>query len=187
MKHDKPSGLASLRRPFSSWCCLLGLLIAGCASDPQATARVASGEPATVPALSYYQMLHRMSAAEIGRERMVLAALPSTPNNQLRMAMVLGHHRAQQDHARALGLLDGILKSTDPAAQPVQGLARLLADHYGERQKLENQIDRQGAQLKESQRKAVELQEKIDSLAHIERILPQRPRGSRSLTPGGAR
>jgi hypothetical protein len=61
----------------------------------------------------------------------------------------------------------------------------VLADNYGERQKLEVQADKQGQQLKESQRKALELQEKIDGLTEIERTLPQRPRATRPA--GGER
>ena len=128
---------------------------------------------------AYYQMLQRMTPAQINRERSVLAALPPTPNTQVRTAMVLGHPRGQQDLAKALALLEGVLKSADPAALGLHPLARLLADNYAERQKLETQLEKQGQQLKDSQRKAVELQEKIDSLAEIERTLPQRPRATR--------
>jgi uncharacterized protein with von Willebrand factor type A (vWA) domain len=113
----------------------------------------------------------------------VLAALPASPNTQLRSAMVLGHPRGPLDLPKAIGLLDGVLKSADPAAVALQPLARLLADNYAERQRLETQLERQAQQLKESQRKAAELQDKIDSLADIERTLPQRPRTTR---PAGA-
>ena len=59
---------------------------------------------------------------------------------------------------------------------PFHPLARQVADNYQERLKLESQLDRQGQQLKESQRKASELQDKLDSLADIERTLTPRPR-----------
>ena len=167
------------------------ILLAGCAAAPPAAtpSAVMPAAPAAVsddagalPALAYYQMLQRMTPAQINRERMVLAALPPTPNTQVRTAMVLGHPRGQQDLTKALALLEGVLKSADPAAPGLHSLARLLADNYIERQKFETQLDKQGQQLKDSQRKAVELQEKIDSLAEIERTLPQRPRATR---PGG--
>jgi hypothetical protein len=165
------------------------MLFAGCAATPPApvpTAPVAvSDDAGPLPALAYYQMLQRMTPAQINRERSVLAALPPTPNNQVRTAMVLGHPRGQQDFTKALALLDGVLKSAEPAALGLHSLARLLADNYVERQKLEAQLEKQGQQLKDSQRKAVELQEKIDSLAEIERTLPQRPRATRS--GGGAK
>ena len=165
------------------------ILLAGCAATPPAVVPAApaavSDDAGQLPVLAYYQMLHRMTPAQINRERSVLAALPPTPNNQVRTAMVLGHPRGQQDLAKALALLEGVLKSADPAALGLHPLARLLADNFAERQKLETQLEKQGQQLKESQRKAVELQEKIDSLAEIERTLPQRPRATRS--GGGAK
>ena len=167
-------------------------LLAGCASEPPVAVALphTNGTPVVVDdagpvsALTYYQMLHRMTAAQISRERMVLTALPTTPNTQVRTAMVLGHPRAQLDLTKALSLLDGVLKSTDPAAVSLHPLARLLADSYNERLRLDTQLEKQGQQLKDSQRKAVELQEKIDGLADIERTLPQRPRATRS--GGGA-
>ena len=98
--------------------------------------------------------------------------------------MLLGHPRVQQDLARGHGMLEGVLKSTEPAAQTFHPLARQLADNYGERIKLEIQLERQGQQLKESQRKSAELQDKLDSLANIEKSLIPRPRPGK---PEGAR
>lgn len=143
--------------------------------------------PGPQPPLAYYQLLGKMSPAELGRERAVLAALPATPNTQLRQAMLAGHPRAQQDLGKALGLLDGILKSNEPAAVTLQPLARLLADNYQERLKLDGQFERQAQLLKESQRKSSELQEKLDGLADIERTLPQRARSLRSTPSGRAK
>ncbi len=170
-------------------------LMGGCASTPpEATPiepEVEAPEPSPVPSpmhpLSYYQLLSRMTLAELGRERMVLAALPRSPNTQLRLAMLFGYPRAQQDMGRAMAQLDSVLKSKDPAAIALQPLARLLADNYAERQKMEANLDRQGLLLKESQRKATELQEKIDDLADIERTLPARPQAVRPGRSGGAK
>lgn len=191
------------------WSCfggsLLGLLVvvcalglSGCAStppeqeedtiqQPEVEVPTASPMPSPMSPLSYYQLLSRMTPAELGRERMVLAALPRSPNTQLRLAMLFGYPRAPQDMARAMAQLDAVLKSNDPAALALHPLARLLADNYAERQKMEGHLERQGQQLKESQRKAVELQEKIDGLADIERTLPQPPRAVRPAGSGGAK
>lgn len=168
------------------------LLLAACATngEPPAAAPAAASRPEeqpSLPALNYYQMLQRMTGAEIGRERMVLAALPVTPTNQVRLAMVLGHPRGPLDFPKAFALLDAVLKSTDPSAVALHPLVRLLLDNYNERLRLEREQDKLGGQLKESQRKAVELQEKIDRLADIERTLPQRPRATRPAAPGGGR
>lgn len=181
------SGVA--RRGRALWVAggMLVLLLGGCVHDPGGTPSAPLKDPAVVSAQTYYLTLQRMTAQEIGRERLVLAALPATANNQVRMAMVLGHPKSAQDYGRALALLDAVLKSQEPAAQGLHPLARLLADNYQERQRLEGALDRQGGQLKESQRKAAELQEKIDHLADIERSLTQRPRSSRSQPTGSAR
>ena len=193
MNHPHPPpGRRGPRLASAAAALALIALLAGCAarlpapvSGPTSPALPAIvDEPGITPVLDYYLSLQRMTPQQIVRERTLLAAQPPTPGGQLRTAMVLGHPRAQQDLPKALGLLDGVLKSNDPAAVALQPLARMLADGYGERLRLETQYERQGQQLKENQRKAVELQEKIDSLADIERTLPQRPRATRS--GGGA-
>lgn len=174
---------------FGRWAALVwaGVLIfslAGCATAPNGKKPPRHEETTPETALGYNQGLARLTPAELGRERMVLSAVPQTPYTQIRMAMLLGHPRVQQDLGKALGLLDGILKSSDPAALPFHPLARLLADNYLERTKLEGQQEKQGLQLKESQRKVVELQEKLDSLADIERTLTPRPR---TIRPEGGK
>lgn len=163
-------------------------LLSGCALSPaDDLAELEVVAPSPMLPLGYYQFLSRLSTAELGRERMVLAALPRSPNTQLRLAMLLGYPRAQTDLARAMQQLDAVLKSTDPAAIALHPLARLLADNYLERQKMDAHLDRQALQLKESQRKAAELQQKIEALADIERTLPQRPRAIRPAKPGSPR
>ncbi len=171
---------------FTTSATLLVILLGACSTvpptvvaPPAIVAPVAVSENSNVVALNYYQILQRMTPAQISRERAQLAALPPTSINQVRMAMVLGLAHGQQELTKALGLLDGVLKSTELDAVSLHPLARLLAENYGERQKLEAQVEKQEQQLKESRRKAAELQEKIDELADIERTLPQRPRARR--------
>ena len=163
-----------LRRGLVS---LLGVvMLAACTTVPVASKAVRINENTPDAALGYYQGLARMTPAELGRERMVLVAVPQTPYTQVRLAMLLGHPRVQQDLGKGLALLDSVLKSSDPAAQLFHPLARQVADNYLERLKLEGQVDKQGQQLKDSQRKIGELQDKLDSLADIERTLTPRPR-----------
>jgi hypothetical protein len=161
------------------FCLFFGLTLAGCASGPLVK-KLHIEDTSPEASLVYYQGLSRMTPAELGRERTVLAAVPQTPFTQVRTAMLLGHPRTQQDLGKGLALLEGVLKSTEPAAQPFHPLARQLADNYQERIKLESQLEKQGLQLnqqlKDSQRKTAELQEKLDSLANIEKTLIPRPR-----------
>ena len=155
------------------------LTVTGCSSAPLAR-RLHFDDTSPEAALIYYQGISRMTPAELGRERSVLVVVPQTPFTQVRMAMLLGHPRVQQDLGKGLGLLEGIIKSSESAAAPFHPLARQLADNYQERIKLEGQLEKQGLllnqQLKDSQRKAAELQEKLDSLANIEQTLIPRPR-----------
>ncbi len=150
-----------------------------CTTAPVVKKPVRVDETTPEAALTYNHGLSKMTAAELGRERMVLNAVPQTPYTQVRMAMLLGHPRVQQDLGKALALLDSVLKSSDSAAVPFHPLARLLSDNYIERARLESQLDKQGQQMKDSQRKATELQEKLDSLADIERTLTPRSRTTR--------
>lgn len=162
----------------------MAIILSGCAGWQPAKKPVRD-EATPEAVLSYYQGLYRLSPAELGRERSILQAVPQTPYTQMRMAMLLGHPRVQQDLGKAISLLDGVLKSNEPIALPFHPLARALADNYAERAKLDGQLEKQGQNLKESQRKAMELQEKLDSLADIERTLTPRPKAGRS--DGGKR
>lgn len=162
---------------------LLAVLLAACATQPapdvpppvatEVEAKVDAS--AQLPLLAYFQRLQRMSAQELVRERNVLAALPSSPATQVRLAMLLGQVRGPKDLYRALALLETVLKSGDPAATSLHPLARILTNQYQERLKLEMQNEKLAQQLKESQRRSSELQEKLDALADIERSLPVRP------------
>lgn len=158
---------------------LFALLLAGCSALPLGKKPIRADETTPEAALLYYQALAKMTPAELGRERMVLVAVPQTPYTQVRMAMLLGHPRVQQDLGKGIALLDSVLKSNDPAALTFHPLARQVADNYLERVKLEGQLEKQGQMLKDAQRKAAELQEKLDSLADIERTLTPRPRSGR--------
>ena len=151
--------------------------------QPPGPAPVRVDETAMLPLLGYYQLLQRMTPAELGRERQILAAGPQTPSAQLRQAMLLGLPRTASDLPRALGLLENVLRSGTPAAASLQPLARVLAVNYQERQKLDAQNERLAQQLKESQRRSEELQEKLDALADIERSIPVRP-GARKPSTG---
>jgi hypothetical protein len=161
----------------------LGTAISGCASGPLGR-KLQLEDNSLEAALVYYQSLSRMTPAELVRERTTLGTAQQIPFTQVRIALLLGHPRAPQDLGKGLALLEGVFKSAEPAAQTFHPLARQLADNYLERMKLESQIEKQGQQLKESQRKTAELQEKLDSLANIEKTLTPRPRASR---PDGAR
>gem|GEM_PF-942835 len=142
-------------------------------------------ESATFPLLNELQRIQRMSAQELLRERNVLTVTAPTPAAHIRMAGVLGQSRGPLDLARALALLDGVLRANDPAAVSVHPLARILAANYQERQKLQMQNDKLTQQHGESVQRRIELQEKLDALTAIERSLSVRQTGE--TLPASAR
>lgn len=155
------------------------------AETPEAKA-IAPDETAMLPLLRYGQATQRMSAAELARERASLAPTAPTPAIHVRLALLFGQARGVPDLPRALALLDGVLKSREPAAVALHPLVRALAGNYQERLKLQVQIERLSQQLSESQLRNAELRETIDALAAIERSLPVRPAGIENL-PGSPR
>lgn len=176
-----------LQRIVRVLCALSLVVLAACASDASRTVGGMASEPGPGAALAYYQALQRMTPAELSRERSILTAVPQTPFTQLRMAMLLGSARIATDLPKAQQILDALLKSVEPSAAPFQPTARLLADNYAERLKLEAQVERQSLAAREAQRRQQELQEKLDGLAGIERSLSVRPRPQRMPAAKGER
>jgi hypothetical protein len=180
----------------SGWPGLLAvLLLSGCTTSPAppqealptaAVAQTEEAEAAILPLLGYLPLLQRMSPPQLLRERATLTVTPPTPITQLRLALLLGQPRAVQDLVRALSLLEAVLKSSDPAATSLHPLARVLASQYQERLKLATQNEKLLQQLKESQHRNGELQEKLDALTAIERSLSVRPAAG-SSPPGAPR
>jgi len=153
---------------------LASLLLAACASAPEAPPGEVSGPQG---ALAFQRSLASFDTLETARTRGLLAAQPGDPDAQIRLALLHAQVKGSAgDLGKAQSVLEILLKSNDEAARALHPLARLLAEQLAERQRLENQIERQGAQLKESQRKVQELQEKIERLAEIERSLPSAAR-----------
>lgn len=163
------------------------LQMTGCALETSRPVPIAISEPGAGAALSYYQGLLRMTPGELARERNILTALPPSAFTQLRTAMLLGLPRWSPDLPRGLSLLEAILKSQEPAASNLQPVARLLADSYAERIRLETQTERQMLINREAARRQQELQEKLDGLAGIEHSLRGRGRQTRPTTGGGQR
>ncbi|NMG76528.1 permease [Aromatoleum diolicum] len=163
--------------------------LAGCANGRTVAADLPplvsshSGTAQTVrAALAYHLSIRGMSASELARERPTQTVGSVSPLGQIKQAMLLSHPQGSNSLPRALSLLDAINNSDKPEAVTLHPLARLLADQLQERQRLENtadrltqQLERTGQQLKDSQKQGEQLQEKLNALAEIERTLPIRP------------
>ena len=87
----------------------------------------------------------------------------------MQLALALAQTRVPADLARALGLLQRVIANPSPEAQPLQPLARALAARYVEQRRVEDDRDRQAQQLRESQRRIDQLNDRIEALRAIER------------------
>ena len=183
--------------PRARWLVLCAAMLLGACALPRDPAGEAADPPLAVAGddqtvtglLGYAQQIAHMSNAELAKERTQLAGVTETPSLRMRQALLLAQLR---ESSRAQVLLEGIAKSSEPSAVPLQALARLLSTQLAERQRLEQALVRQttqteqvAQQLRDSQRRVTELQEKIDALADIERSLKARPGRNDARTGGG--
>ncbi len=175
---DAPKGLTFLSRHRPLSLMLSAWLVAACATLPEASDKDAP-PPAVHGSLAYFQQLQRMSPQAVARERISLSAAAQTPTTQVRLAMLLGQTHAANDLGKAVAMLNALLKSNAPEAVELQPLIQLLATQYQERVKSEAQNEKSAQQLKESQRRGDELQEKLNAIADIENSLSSRPSVSR--------
>jgi hypothetical protein len=145
---------------------------------PAATA----ADLATRDMLAFHERARGLAPAELAREIARLNDAQAHPRSAVELAVLLGHTRVNGDTGRALGLLDSVVRSTAPEAAPWQPFARLVAARYGEQRRLEEQLDRQSQQARDSQRRLDQLNAKLEALKAIERNLTTQPAASAPLT-----
>jgi TolA-binding protein len=87
----------------------------------------------------------------------------------MQMAIVLAQTRVPADLTRAAGLLQRVISNPSADALPLQPLARTLAARYAEQRKVEDDRDKQAQQLRDSQRRIDQLNDRIEALRAIER------------------
>ena len=118
----------------------------------------------------------KLPPAELTKEIARLGeAEDATPETPLLLATALAQTRQAVDTARALGLVQRVLGNTSPAAQPLHPLARLLEALLLQQRRLEDQLDRQAQQLRDTQRRNDQLSERLEAVRAIERSLSTRP------------
>jgi hypothetical protein len=178
---------------------LATLVLAACAQAPVATSppapvAVATAEPAPAPRfitvmpapqapdpadvaarrlLAYHDGLRNLPPSELPREQARLASSGSV-DDTLALALLLSQGRQPGDLARALALLDPLLRN-ESAYPAHSALARLLHARLSEQRRLEEQAERQAQQLREQQRRLDQLNQQLDALRAIERSLGSRP------------
>lgn len=123
----------------------------------------------------------KLPPTELAREIARLSeAEDATADTPLLLATALAQTRQAVDTARALGLVQRVLGNTGAAAQPLHPLARLLEARLLQQRRLEDQLDRQAQQLRDSQRRNDQLSERLEAVRAIERSLSTRPAPSPS-------
>ncbi len=124
--------------------------------------------------LAYADRVRSLPMPELLREIARLGN-PATPAEQLQLALLLSQLHQAAELARAQELINRILSSASPPAQPLQPLARLLAARYAEQRRLEDQLERQIQQTRDVQRRLEQTRERLEALKAIERSLTSRP------------
>lgn len=118
----------------------------------------------------------------------------ASPQQQLRLAIVLGQIRPGADLARAQQLAQQVANSAHPEAQPIKPLARLLAARMAEQRRLEEQLDRAERQLRDQRLRLARANQRLEAVRAIERSLgsapaerPMAPSDAASAVPAGPR
>ncbi len=150
--------------------------------DPAALA-----DAATRQVLAAHERLRQLSAAELAREYLAAAERPLPAGSDTAAAMeralllMLVNRPQAGDLARAAALLEPHAKT----AGPWRAVAQLLLARAQEQRRLEDQIDKQGQQLREQQRRIDQLASQLEALKAIERSL-NNPRPGAAPAPAPA-
>jgi len=154
------------------------------------------GDLVTRRLLAYHEQLRLMAPAELASEITRLGAelsptdSASPPDVVLDLSLALAQQHNAGDLARAAGLLEPISQAARPDLLAWQPLARLIADRIAEQRRLDDIVDRQSSQLRDTQRTIQQLTEKLEALKAIERSMIKRSgpgAGGESALPGPAR
>lgn len=150
---------------------------------PAPAAAVAPAPPPAAPrppahpadaVLAYADRVRALPAPELALEVQRLGENGYAPVRALQLAVALAQTRNSGNATRAQALLQRVQQ--DPEAQPLHPLARLLAAQLAEQRRLEDQAERQAQQVRETQRRIEQLNERLEAVRAIERSLPTRPR-----------
>jgi hypothetical protein len=119
--------------------------------------------------LAYADKVRPLGGNELTAEISRVGDPGDSPTTQMQVALLLSQTRVPADLARALGLLQRVIANPSPEAQPLQPLARALAARYVEQRRVEDDRDKQVQQLRDSQRRIDQLNDRIEALRAIER------------------
>lgn len=128
-----------------------------------------------VAALEHAERLRGLPGPELAGEVSRLGATPVTPLNQMLLALALKQGQQPSDAPRVQALLQAVLANDSEEARGLRALARLLLTQHAQQQRLEEQLERQAQQLRDSQRRSDQLSERLEALRALERSMPSRP------------
>ena len=184
-------------------CMVAGCLLAGCAAPRGQTGQPSgsvSGSVVAVPAprslmpapsppalaqevvtpiLAYADQIRPLQEPDLALEIARLNEL-SEPVDQMKLAIALAQTRQLYDLVRAQDLLQKVI--TNITVRALHPLARTLFARLAEQRRVEDQLDRQSAQLRDAQRRLEQTNDKLDALKEIERSLTARPGASPAAT-----
>jgi hypothetical protein len=132
--------------------------------------------------LLYAEKVRSLNGNELNAELARLGDPGESPTAQMQTALILAQTRVPADLARAVGLMQRVAANTSAEAKPLHPLARVLAARYLEQRRVEDDRDRQAAQLRDAQRRIDQLNDRIEALRAIERSFA-RPASSAKPAP----
>lgn len=149
---------------------------------------VLDAEAAPVPdvitaLLTYAERVRALNAADLAAEIVVQGDPGNAPLRQMQLALAVMHLHQPADTARALGLVQRVINHPGPESVQLKPLARLLAARLMDQRRLEDAMERQAQQLRESQRRIEQLNERLEAMRAIERSINSRPSAAPAPTP----
>jgi hypothetical protein len=135
--------------------------------------RADATESPVAAVLAYAERVRGLAQPDAAVELSRLAGQEATPVQQFQMALLLLHTRGAGEAARALQFLQRV--QSQDGARELQLLARQVAAQAQEQRRLEEQVERQSQQLRDAQRRADQLQDRLEALRALERARPNRP------------
>ena len=149
-------------------------------SEPAPSPAPAASEPAAaespvISVLAYADQVRSLPAAAAAQEIARLSGQPPTAVNLFQLALVLLQARGPGDVGRATQLLQRVQSEDSREARALHPLARLVMAHLADQRRAEEQAERNAQQLRDAQRRADQLQDRLDALRAIERARPSRP------------
>jgi hypothetical protein len=128
--------------------------------------------------LQYHQRVAALKGAELAREydwvRLEFEK-EATDVRRVQLAMMLSiPGTAFRDDAAAIGLLQPILKDRRQPVSNLRPLAQLLQGHILELRRVDDALQTQAAKLRDEQRRAEALQQKLEALLEMEMKMIER-------------